>query len=150
MKFKKEDTIDERVWMGRLLYNEGLRALDLVYSGGGDSGDLDEICYYGENHVEIDLDKIEKQLESIKLPFRSAAFGTVDALSFLKGITSDDAMEAGNWWDNDGGQATSSYSVMKEGLVMQYVDVTYYEPDDFDDDYDDDDCDYDEIPEATP
>ena len=126
-----------RTWIGKLLYDAGVREISAELSGSGDSGDIDDIAYYNEENEPISSVTIEDNLLNlIKIKKHGR---TITPYDELRDFITADACAEGNWYDNDGGSVSSKYIVKPQGIETAYVELTYYEPDEdeFDDDYDD-------------
>ena len=124
-------------WLSPILVHLGVARMEASLDGGGDSGDLNGVTYYGSDDKELDSAAIEEELGAI-----SVKGGQITALSHLHDSITQDACDEGNWYDNEGGSVSSSYNVSVDGIFTEYVSISYNDPDDYD--YDDDE---DEEPE---
>lgn len=130
----------DKLWLGQVLYNAGVRTIFANMSGYGDSGDIDSIEYQDENDKPIDESVIRKTLEAIKLPKINRYQWMTNADDLWNSIVTEDGASAGDWWNNDGGSVSSQYDVREDGMEAVVIDFTRGEPEydyDYDDDYDD-------------
>lgn len=128
-------------WLSPILVHLGVARMEASLDGGGDSGDLNEVTYYGSDDNELSAIEIEEKLGAIKVKGVEAT-----ALSHLHDGITQDANDEGNWYDNEGGSVSSSYNVSVDGIFTEYVSISYNDPDDdYDPDEDDEELEDDEL-----
>lgn len=145
-EFRDDDNLEPHEslsWISPILAQLGVASFSAKLSGGGDSGDLDEIEYHDSEGELLDTTEIETALRAIKAPGSS---GDMTVLDLLNDQMCSDASEEGNWYDNDGGSVESSYLVRPQGIITEFVNISYHAPD-YDEDYDDEDEEYEDEPE---
>lgn len=143
MKNLPETDID--TWTGKVLYRFGVGRIEVDLSGGGDSGDIDEVRYYAdrEGTQPLDTDEIESRLRRLRVPQGTSM---MPALDILRRQWDTDASDQGNWYDNEGGSVNSAYTYDETGTECEHCDITYNE---YDDEYDDEDEELDEEEEQS-
>lgn len=124
---------EDLAWLSPILMDLGVRRMEASLNGGGDSGDLDEVIYLDDAGELHDAEAIETALKAINVS------GT-NALDRLHDGITQDANNAGNWYDNEGGSVVSAYEVTADGVFTEFVSIAYHE-EEYDDEYDDDDYD---------
>lgn len=128
---------DVETWTGKILHGLGVRHVEVRFSGGGDSGDLDEVRYFSdaEGTVEMSQDALEQSIKKITMP---SDFRHTTMLDILHSYWEGHANDQGNWYDNSGGAVESAYSITAEGTDHEFSHITYY------DDENDEEEEYDE------
>lgn len=131
---EEDGALNERLaWLSPILLDLGVHRMEASLDGGGDSGDLDSVCYYDDAGEEHDMQAIEEKLSGIMVDGSNA-------LTMLHEGIIQDANDEGNWYDNEGGSVSSVYNVSPAGVFTEFVSIAYHE-EDCDEDYDDEDYD---------
>lgn len=123
-------------WIAEILRRKGVTTFSAFLSGSGDSGDIDDIIFRGAGGIQMFGDEVEKGLSAVRL--MDGASITRTGWEVFKDQIYQDANEAGNYYDNDGGAVELDYSVGPGGLTLTSSSFTEYEPEE-DDEFEEDD-----------
>lgn len=130
-----------RTWMAPVLNKLGVTSFTASLSGGGDSGQLDDLFFYkGEELVDDAVRDILQKLTTTGIPGQSESF-----MTRLEGMIEKDACDMGNWYDNDGGSVYLEYTVHPTELEITEGHIHFFEPEDDEYDLDDEDIEDEDI-----
>lgn len=134
------DDLDEQeklAWMIPEFMGLGISRFEADLAGGGDSGDIEDIRFFGKDDNELNYSYISTQMEAMPM-----WDGRGNFMDYLETVISDDASAEGDWYNNEGGKVESAYIVTENGVLIDYVSITYNPPfDDYDDEELEDDHD---------
>lgn len=120
-------------WIGAILLKNDVAKVVANFSGGSDSGQLDDYVFHKESGEILDNDDIMAVLSAVSI--RDTKSGRiVDGLDMFTYAMNEDAVDCGNFYNNDGGSVYLEYEISAQGADLTVSDITYFEPD-----YDDDD-----------
>lgn len=125
-------------WIAPTLEKFGVTKIAFNFSGGGDSGGMDDYTFYDEGNTILSSQEIEESLGALKI--RKTDGMTVTAWDLLIDSANEDSEKVGNYWDNEGGSAYLEYEVA-DGVINQTVAEINENEDDFEyivDDFEDD------------
>lgn len=144
------DPADSHSWLGPVLSNLGVASFEADFSGSGDSGQMDEVRFKDANGAELSSTDILAALQRLPLHSKGGFMSNFEvALDEMMGA---DADNEGNYYDNEGGFASVSYSVSPHGIEKTggYYEPGSYEDDDEYDPDDDEDPDEEDLEEEDP
>ena len=121
-------------WVSLALIRIGVQKITFSFSGGGDSGQMDDLEIFDMNGGMIPSREVSKALEEIRV--RNPHGRASDAWNMLLQAAEDDASACGDYYNNDGGSVYLEYEA-SNGLMKNVTsDITYYD-EDCDEDCDD-------------
>lgn len=123
-------------WIAEILRRKGVTTFSAFLSGSGDSGDIDDIIFRGAGGIQMFGNEVETSLSAIRM--MDGASITRTGWEVFKEQIYQDANEAGNYYDNDGGAVELDYVVGPAGLTLSSSSFTEYEPEE-DDEFEEDD-----------
>lgn len=139
-------------WVSEILRRSGVTSVTAFLSGSGDSGDIDDIVFKDAAGIPIPCDRVERSLRGVRMMTGSDLTRT--GWEVFQDQIYEDAGEAGNYYDNDGGSVELDYRIEPDGLVLEGSSFTEFEPeedDEFEDDeFEDDELEDDELEEGVP
>ncbi len=103
-------------WLGAWLTKRGVGQLTAVFSGGGDSGDLDGITYYDKDGREMSSLVIDRELDDLEI-----MDGSGNADSFrdeLVSVLESHASDLGDYCNNEGGMVSITMEIHPVGLEI--------------------------------
>ena len=131
-------------WLGPVLASHAITRFEAMMSGSGDSGDLDDIVYFGLDGVQIDSAQMMNTLRAL-----SVDDGSPSQHSFYDDLVEyvlQTGSEYGDYCNNEGGAVHLSYLVEGDTITLDSGEYTPGEYSD-DDEYNDDEPDNDDGPD---
>lgn len=120
-------------WLGALLSRHEVAKVVANFSGGGDSGQLDDYVFHKESGEILGNDDIVAALEDVSI--RDVKTGrVVTGHDIFTEALDTDAVNCGDFYNNDGGSVYLEYEISARGADLTVSDISYFEPDDDDDD----------------
>lgn len=134
-------------WVSEILRRSGVTSVTALLSGSGDSGDIDDIVFKDAAGIPIPCDRVEQSLRGVRM--MTGADVTRTGWEVFRDQIYQDAEEAGNYYDNDGGSVQLDYIIGPDGLTLEGSSFTEFEPEE-DDEFEDDELEDDELEEGVP
>lgn len=128
------ETPDPKRWLAPFLQKLGVTEFEANLSGYGDSGEITDIAYMGEDEA-IENDTVEAALSALSVDDGSARPRSF--LDVFHEMIEQDAAEAGDYYNNEGGSVWSRYVIDPEAGEIE-LEVASYEANepDYDEDWD--------------
>lgn len=121
-------------WLYPFLAELGITRIEASMSGGGDSGQIDDVTYYRGDET-VPNEEVEGFLASLTLDDGSSSGVTFKDV--LETMFENDGSSAGDWINNEGGSAFCSYDLSPELGRIRLVDVEYTPGEEYEDENDD-------------
>ena len=124
---------DPKRWLAPFLKKLGVTEFEANLSGYGDSGEITDITYLSEGRA-LENDAVEGALSALSVDDGSARPKTF--LDVFHEMIEEDAADAGDYYNNEGGSVWSSYVIDADTgeIELEIASYTANEPD-----YDEDD-----------
>lgn len=123
-------------WLARFLHANGVVAIEANFSGGGDSGCMDDMSLTMRPDAERSSKEVLKLLSKHRRRVTVIMEHSMD--SILADCLDKDACGVGNFYDGDGGAVWLRVGLTEAGAFVEAEDFV---ENSFEDDYDDDEFD---------
>lgn len=103
----------------------GVSKIYVNLAGGGDSGDVEDVEFYGDEDEPLNYNDVKDSIEES---------GLVSSIYFLNDNFCSIANSLGDWYNNAGGTVRLEFKVTDRGIINSYGGIEYN--DDYDDEWD--------------
>lgn len=124
----------ELPWLGAYLSSKGISHMEVMLAGGGDSGQIETIDFFGDDDQIMSYSDIRDDLMSKFIPSGSTI--KQNFFVFLESSIYRFADPFGDYCNNEGGVVNLEISVTKKGLILE---SGTFSENEYDDEYDDED-----------
>lgn len=124
-----------KVWLYPFLADLGITRIEANMSGGGDSGEIDDVTYYRGDEA-VRNEEVDGVLQNLTLDDGSTSGVTFKDV--LETIFEKDGSSAGDWVNNEGGSAFCSYDLDPDLGRVRLINVEYTPGEEYGDEEEDD------------